>query len=141
MAYGSAGPPRTSGAWFEEWSPRVESKYGGGISGQLKSIAAFNACSTAPKTEAGNAPARFDNFERSIVVIWWHSATLGFAKGSPVGSSTTVGPRAACRADVDTGTTMIDRQPAVWLKASCETTMTGRCPACSDPERGRRSAQ
>jgi hypothetical protein len=39
------------------------------ISGQLKSIAAFRACSTASTTEAGKPPARFDNFERSIVVI------------------------------------------------------------------------
>ena len=39
------------------------------FSNQFKSIAALRACSTSSKREASKVSARFDNFERSIVVI------------------------------------------------------------------------
>jgi hypothetical protein len=36
----------------------------------------------------------------------------------PAGISTTVGALLACDAEVEIGTTIIDLQPTVWLKAS-----------------------
>ena len=35
----------------------------------------------------------------------------------------------------------MDRQVGVWLNPSCETTITGRLHACSEPDRGTTSAQ
>ena len=82
------------------------------------------------------------SFARSSVVTWWHSATLSRLRpAAPGGRATAVGPRPAWIGEVETGTTMTERQPGVSLKASWETTMTGRRPLCSEPERGSRSAQ
>lgn len=43
--------------------------------------------------------------------------------------------------EVEQGTMMIDPHPGVVLKPSWEMMMTGRLPCCSEPDRGRRSAQ
>jgi hypothetical protein len=52
-----------------------------------------------------------------------------------------VGPRFAWALEVDIGTTITERQLGVWLKPSCDTTITGLRPDCSEPERAANSAQ
>jgi len=59
----------------------------------------------------------------------------------PVAMSTAVGPRRACVSDVETGTTMTDAHVRHLVEAIVETTITGRRPDCSAPERGASSAQ
>ena len=94
------------------------------------------------RSSGGSIPASEVNLLRSSVVTWWQSATLSFFRPpAPAGSGTVVGPRRAWEPDVEMGTTMTDRHPGVWLKASCDTTMTGRVPCCLDSDRGERLAQ
>lgn len=88
-----------------------------------------------------SAPICLPSLVLSSVVTWWHRATLGLAMPpAPADSATAVGPRRACAPDLDSGTTMIERHPDDRLKPSFDTTMTGRQPRCSDPDRGLRSA-
>jgi hypothetical protein len=49
--------------------------------------------------------------------------------------------RPAWRPELEIGTTITDCQVGTTLKALWESTMTGRRPICSDPERGARLAQ
>lgn len=54
------------------------------------------------------------SFARSRVVIWWQRALL--APGSPPVPAlrvTTVGPRLACVVEVESGTTIMERQAEV----------------------------
>jgi len=61
---------------------------------------------------------RLVSLERSKVVTWWQWATLVLARpADAAGMLTTVGPRLACEADVEIGTTMTDFQLGVRLKA------------------------
>jgi hypothetical protein len=59
----------------------------------------------------------------------------------PLVSMTAVGPRRVWRAEVLQGTTITDRHRGALLNPSCDTTMTGRVPRCSEPDRGSTVAQ
>lgn len=110
--------------------------------GYDRSCAILKPSPTLARSSGGSTPASEVNLLRSSVVTWWQSATLSFFKPpAPAGSGTAVGPRRAWESVVEMGTTMTDRHPGVWLNASCDTTMTGLVPCCSDPDRGERLAQ
>jgi hypothetical protein len=66
--------------------------------------------------------------------------TCGRQTASPCRKRYRCGTCAAWLRDVDTGTMITDRHAGVRLNPSWETTMTGRHPCCSDPDRGRKSA-
>ena len=109
---------------------------------QPRSSAALSPPSTPARRLEGRVPRRSESFARSSVVTWWQRAKLDRLRPpAPNGSGTEVGPRSSWALDVETGTTITVRHPETRLKPSCETTMTGRRPCCSEPDRGLRSAQ
>ena len=109
---------------------------------QLRSSAALSPPSTPARRLEDRVPRRSESFARSSVVTWWQRAKLDRLRPpAPNGSGTEVGPRSSWALDVETGTTTTVRHPETRLKPSCETTMTGRRPCCSEPDRGLRSAQ
>jgi len=80
--------------------------------GYSRSCAILKPSPTWARSSEGSSPASEVSLLRSSVVTWWHSATLSsFRPPAPAGSSTAVGPRRACDADVEMGTTMTDRHP------------------------------
>ena len=93
------------------WAAIARSGHGGRRFRYIRSSAICRPLPTESSSWSASDPRRRDSFARSSVVTWWQRATESESRPPlPEGSGTAVGPLRFWAPEVDSGTTMTDRQ-------------------------------